>query len=63
MKLFNIQFEMPCENPEDNVRLEGDLEGPTLLVPINHPKLPTMSLDDLLDIATKLSSSAQNPKP
>jgi len=51
MTRYIVQFELPVDNPEKNVRIRRSQQGVTFFVPLNHPDLLTMTYPDLVAAA------------
>lgn len=51
MTKYEVQFELPVDNPENNVAMRRKQGAITFFVPINHPKAHNLGFQDLLDAA------------
>lgn len=45
---YEVQFELPVDNPVHNVRVKRQQHLLTFFVPVNHPFAHSMGLSDLL---------------
>jgi hypothetical protein len=52
-----IQFELPVDNPVNNVRVKGERKGLTIFVPINYPDVHKKTPLQLLKDATPVELS------
>lgn len=48
---IRIQFELPVDNPVNNVRIKGERKGLTIFVPINLPGVHNLTLLEILELA------------
>jgi len=48
---ITVQFELPVDNPQDNVRTKCEQKGMKIFVPINLPGVHNLSLVELLNLA------------
>lgn len=51
MNKLEIQFLLPCENPENNVRVKRSKRTLLIEVPINYPDFNIVSIGELLEVA------------
>jgi len=51
MTTYNVQFELPVDNPVNNVAMRRGKRSITFYVPINHPRAHNMGYQDLLAAA------------
>jgi hypothetical protein len=48
MTKFTVQFELPVDNPMNNVRIKRSKMGVTFFVPINYPDIHSLTYSDLI---------------
>jgi len=48
MTSYSVQFELPVNNPEKNVRMKRGRSSITFYVPINHPDAHNLGFQDLI---------------
>lgn len=48
---YKIQLEFPCENPEKNVRVRRGKKTVVFYVPVNHPRIHKMGIQELSEAA------------
>lgn len=53
MKSYEVQFELPCENPVNNVRVIKRRKRWTFLLPINHPNAHNAGLQQLIEYSER----------
>lgn len=51
MTRYIVQFELPVDNPENNVRIKRTKQGTTFYVPINYQDIHNMTYADLVAAA------------
>lgn len=62
MTRYEVQFELPMDNPVNNVSKRVTKQGTTFFVPINHPDAHNMGYQDLI-AAQELSGLLKLPTP
>ena len=53
MNAYKVQFELPCEDPFNKVRIHREKNTLTFLVPINYPCCEQLTFSELLRAAER----------